>query len=326
MRAWQVSSFAEPPDLALVEREIASLRPEEALVRVAYAALNFSDLLMIRGAYQVKPGLPFTPGQEIAGTVVGAAPSCGLITGARIASKVLWGGFAEYAVVQANMAIPLPADVPLAQGATLSVSWPTAWIALFERGRLIAGEQVLVLSAAGGIGVAAVQLAKAAGARVIAATTGEKKLAFCRSLGADAVIDYSQSTWRDAVLAASNGRGVDVVVDPVGGEIGDSSVKILAWGGRLLVVGFASGEIPAIRTNRLLLRNASILGVYWNHEKDAPVVARAIDGVLAVYRAGKLRFHIDREYPFECLPEALGDLAARKILAKAILRIEPDDA
>jgi NADPH:quinone reductase len=261
MRAWQVSSIADPPMLAPAQLPVPTPREGEGLVRVAYAALNFSDLLMVRGTYQVKPPLPFTPGQEISGTVIEAGPRGGAAVGTRIAAKVLWGGFAERAVVRTDMAIPLPPNISLAEGATIPVAWPTAWIALFNRGRLVSGEQVLILAAAGGVGIAAVQLAKAAGARVIAATRGTDKLALCRSLGADIVIDYSASTWVEDVLKATDGRGADVVFDPVGGGIGDSSVKCLAWGGRLLVVGYASGQIPAIRTNRLMLRNAGVLGV-----------------------------------------------------------------
>lgn len=230
----------------------------------------------------MRPPLPFIPGQEIAGTV--SADSVRFRQGERVAGKVLWGGFAEQAVAREDMLIRLPKDVPFAEGASLPVIWPTAWIALHERARVRAGETVLVHAAAGGVGAAAVQLARAAGARVFATAGGADKLALCRELGAEEAFDYRAGPWLEPLFACTGGRGVDVVFDPVGGEITELSVKALARNGRLLIVGFAGGAIPAIKANRLLLKNASALGVYWNHDSDAALVARALDDVLALRR------------------------------------------
>lgn len=318
MKAWSMAAHGGPERLELVERPQPEPARGELRVRVAAAALNFSDLLMLRGEYQVRAPLPFVPGQEIAGTVEASADNAWR-SGERIASKVLWGGFAEQALVRANMAIRLPAQVSFSAGATLPVGWPTAWIALFDRARLQAGESVLVLAAAGGIGCAAVQLAHSAHARVIAAAGGAEKLALCRQLGADETVDYSQPDWLDQVSAMTDGRGVDVIFDPVGADIGEASLKCLARNGRLLIVGFAGGRIPALRTNRLLLRNASALGVYWSHEQDRALLERAFADLWRRHAAGELRFAAEREYPFGELPRALADLAARRTTGKCVL-------
>jgi NADPH2:quinone reductase len=286
------------------------------LVRVAAAGLNFSDLLMVGGRYQVKPPLPFIPGQEIAG-VVERCDSGAFRPGERIASKVMWGGFAEIAAVREDMAFRVPESIDLAAGATLPVVWPTAWIALFERARLQAGERVLILAAAGGTGLAALQLAKSAGAHVIAAVGSPDKFALCRQHGADEVLAYSAAGWSEPV------RGVDVLFDPVGGELTDAAMKALGRGGRVLVVGFSSGTIPAIRANRLLLKNASALGVYWSHELDKPLIERAFADLWRRHASGSLQFTADRRYPFENLPQALDDIAARRTTGKNVLTIRP---
>jgi NADPH2:quinone reductase len=312
MKAWSLAAHGGPEALAL--REIPAPQPAagQMLVNVAAAALNFSDLLMLRGTYQVKPPLPFVPGQEIAGAVE-ACPSGAFEPGERIASKVVWGGFAEQALVREDMAIRLPAAVTFADGATLPVVWPTAWIALFDRARLQRGETLLVLAAAGGTGLAALQLGKSLGARVIAAVGSPDKEEICRSHGADEVVDYSAPEWTSKI------RGVNVIFDPVGGEVGEASLKCLARNGRLLIVGFSSGQIPALRANRLLLRNASALGVYWSHEEDRPLLERAFRDLWQRHGSGSLRFEASAEYPFERLAEALGDLEARRTTGKCVL-------
>jgi NADPH:quinone reductase len=310
-----MASHGGPEDLSLTDLPPPQARPGEMIVDVRAAALNFSDLLMVRGAYQVKPPLPFTPGQEIAGTVE-ACSSGAFKPGERIASKVLWGGFAQRVLVREDMAIRLPDSVDFKVGATLPVVWPTAWIALFDRAKLRAGETVLVLAAAGGTGVAALQLAKSSGARVIAAVGGADKFAPCRSHGADEVVDYSAPDWNAKIGA------VDVIFDPVGGDTTDASLKCLARNGRLLIVGFSSGTIPALRANRLLLKNASALGVYWSHDQDAALVKRAFDDLWARHAGGQLRFGEGRAYAFEHLPQALADLGGRRTTGKCVLTME----
>jgi NADPH:quinone reductase len=318
MKAWSMAALGGPERLELVERPRPEPARGELVVRVAAAALNFSDLLMLRGEYQVRPPLPFVPGQEIAGVVDASADDAWRV-GDRIAAKVHWGGFAEQALVREEMAIRLPAQVSFSAGATLPVVWPTAWIALFDRARLQAGETVLVLAAAGGVGSAGVQLAHSARARVIAAAGGVEKLALCRALGADETVDYSQPEWLEQVSAVTGGRGADVIFDPVGADIGEASFKCLARNGRLLIVGFAGGRIPALRTNRLLLKNTSALGVYWSHEQDAALLERAFADLWRRHAAGELHFAAEREYPFGELPRALADLAARRTTGKCVL-------
>jgi NADPH2:quinone reductase len=320
MKAWRCAGAGGLQDLALAELPPPVAGAGELLVKVGAGALNFSDLLMLRGAYQVRPPLPFVPGQEIAGTV--SADTARFRQGDRVAGKVLWGGFAEQAVAREDMLIRLPQDVPFAEGASLPVIWPTAWIALYDRARIREGETVLVHAAAGGVGAAAVQLARAAGARVFATAGGADKLALCRELGAEEAFDYRAGPWLEPLLARTGARGVDVVFDPVGGEITDLSVKALARNGRLLIVGFAGGAIPAIKANRLLLKNASALGVYWSHDADAALVVRALEEVLALRGAGKIRLLIGQRYPFADLPRALADLEARRTTGKSVIMME----
>ena len=316
MNAWQVASHGGPEALTLTAVPAPAPGPGEVLVRVHAAALNFSDLLMMRDAYQVRPPLPFVPGQEIAGFVVG--PEGSPWSGRRVATKVLWGGFAELVLARESMLIGLPDDLSFEAGATLPVVWPTAWIALHERARLAPGESVLVHAGASGVGLAGIQLAKVAGARVAATAGAGPKLAAARAAGADAAFDYRDELWPDAARAFAP-AGFDAVLDPVGGEVTDASIRLLAWGGRLLVVGFASGEIPSIRANRLLLRNAAAIGVYWSHERDAALIERAVAEVLRLHAAGRIRIAARRVYPFAELPAALAEFAGRQASGKTVI-------
>jgi len=323
MRGWQMRRHGGPGEVALAEIERPRPEAGEVLVEVRAAALNFADLLMIRGAYQVAPPLPFVPGQEIAGIVAAVPEGSAFETGARVATKVLWGGFAEFACARADMLIRLPDAVTFTDGATLPVVWPTAWIALHDCARLARGETVLVHAAAGGVGLATVRLARLAGARVIALVGDSAKAAPCRDAGAEAVLEYRGGNWADEVRTLTGGRGADVVVDSVGGDATDLSLRCLARWGRLLVVGFSGGRIPEIRANRLLLRAASAHGVYWSHDHDGPRVARAVDELLRLAARGDIRFAAQRVYPFEALPQALADLAARTTVGKSVIRVGP---
>ena len=261
MRAWQSTE----PGLGKLElADVSCPRPGkgQALVKVETAALNFSDLLMIEDRYQVRPPRPFIPGQEIAGTVAAFGEGCALTLDQRVAGKVDWGGFAEYAVMRGDMAINIPDRIAADAAVALPIVYTTAMVALTESTQIKLGETVLVLAAAGGIGLAAVEIAHALGARVIAAASGADKGALAREHGADAAIDYRGGGWSKSVNALTDGRGADIIVDPVGGAATKEAMRALAWEGRLLVVGFASGEIPAIPANRLLLNRASAIGVY----------------------------------------------------------------
>jgi NADPH2:quinone reductase len=317
MKSWIVRDVTQPPEL--MEMPLPHPKPGQVLVRVAAAGLNFSDVLMTRGAYQIRPPLPFTPGQEISGIVESVSGGGAFSPGDRVATKVMWGGFAQFAVAEASWLVRVPEEVPLAEAAVLPVVWPTAWIALFARARLQAGETVLVHAAAGGVGLAATQLAVRAGARVIATAGGQDKLAHCRERGASVCIDYREDDWVEQVMQATGGKGVDVVIDPVGGDITDRSVKCLAHGARLCLVGFSSGRIPEIRANRLLLKSASALGIYWSHERDLPLIGQALDDVLAGFRHQQLHADVGGRYVFSELPRALADLQERRTFGKLVL-------
>lgn len=320
MRAWIVANTKVEAPLRWGEAPTPVPAPGRALVQVAAAALNFSDLLMVRGRYQVRPPLPFVPGQEIAGTVVATGPGSRLKPGDRVASKVDWGGFAEHALVSEAMAIAVPDGMDIAAAAALPVVYPTAHIALLHHARLAPGEWVLVHAAAGGVGLAAVEIAAANGARVIACAGGEEKAAIAREHGAAAAVDYREAAWPERVKDITGGSGPNIVFDSVGGAITEQSLKCIAWGGRLLVVGFSSGTIPAIPGNRLLLRNAAAIGVYWSHERDAELVEATVADLLALHAAGKIRPRVDTRFTLAQLPEALAALQSRRSAGKIVLR------
>lgn len=323
-RAW-VSASAGIGGLTLAQAEVAAPAADQALVRVDTAALNFSDLLMIDDRYQVRPPRPFVPGQEIAGIVVEAGPESGLQAGERIASKVNWGGFAEHVLVRGDMAVKVPPNLSSAAAAALPVVYTTAMVALCEATTIRAGETVLVLAAAGGVGLAAVEIARHLGARVIAAAGGEDKCALAREHGAHEAVDYRQEGWSDAVKSLAGADGVDVVLDPVGGAASKDSLRTLGWEGRFLIVGFASGEIPQIPANRLLLKRASAIGVYWSHDRDSAMLARVSDRLTAMARDGVIRPHIGESFAFEDLPRALAALAQRRTAGKAVLTLTSED-
>jgi NADPH2:quinone reductase len=320
MKAWIVEDTRAEQPLRWSEIAPPAPGPGQALVCVEAAALNFSDLLMVRGKYQVRPPLPFTPGQEVAGTAIAAAPGGRLTPGQRVASKVVWGGFAAQTLVSEAMAIAVPDGMSIAAAAALPVVYPTAHIALMHHARLAMGETVLVHAAAGGVGLAAVEIAAAKGARVIACVGGADKAAIAREHGAAAAIEYRDAGWPEQVKALTDGKGPDVVFDSVGGEITEQSLKCIGWGGRLLIVGFSSGAIPAIPGNRLLLRNAAAIGVYWSHERDAALVAATVADLLTLHAAGKIRPRVDTRFTLAQLPEALAALQSRQSTGKIVLR------
>jgi NADPH:quinone reductase len=320
MRAWR-SSGDGVDRLALARCPRPTPGPREAVIAVHAAALNFSDLLMLKDKYQVRPPRPFTPGQEVAGVIVTAGEASALRVSQRVASKVPWGGFAEFAVVSDAMAIALPDSVDLAIAAALPVSYVTALVALESCGRLRAGETLLVHAAAGGAGLAAVQLGCALGARVIGAAGSPGKRALAAEHGAHATIDYADHDWVDAVRTLTDGRGPDVIFDPVGGDVTVQSLSCLGWSGRLLIVGFSSGKIPALPVNRLLLKRAATIGVYWSHERDGPMIKATEARLVQMLGEGAIRPHVERRVGLEALPQALADLAARRSSGKLVLSL-----
>jgi NADPH:quinone reductase len=327
MKAWIVEDTRAEQPLRWSELPAPMPAAGQSLIRVEAAALNFSDLLMVRGRYQIRPKPPFTPGQEVAGTVISSAPGGRFKPGQRVASKVVWGGFAEQTLVTDAMAIAVPEAMPLAEAAALPVVYTTSHIALLQHGRLKPGETVLVHAAAGGVGLAAVEIARAKGARVIgtvsaAATAGgTTKAAIPQVHGAEAVLDYGKENWIDEVNRLTGGKGADVIFDSVGGDVTEGSLKCIAWGGRLLLVGFSSGTIAEIPANRLLLRNAAAIGVYWSHERDAALVDETVHDLFALYAAGKIRPHVDARFRLEDLPQAMAALQSRASTGKIVLRV-----
>ncbi len=267
MRAWQVRELGEPRDvLALAEVPDPEPGPGQVLVRVLGAAANFPDVLMCRGLYQVRPPLPFTPGIELCGEVVAAgAGVTGLAAGDRVlgGSALPAGAFGELALMNSGGILPAPDGLDDAEAAAFFITYQTGWFGLHRRARLAAGETLLVHAAAGGVGSGAVQLGKAAGARVIGVVRGEQKAEVARAMGADVVVDRLSQDFVEVVKEVTGGRGADVIYDPVGGETYARSTKCIAFEGRILVIGFASGEIPSVTLNHALIKNYSIVGLHW---------------------------------------------------------------
>jgi NADPH:quinone reductase len=325
MRAWTIREFGPFQEvLRLEEQPSPSPPPGTALIRVRTAGVNFPDLLMIAGKYQVRPPLPFIPGFETAGEVVEAPPGSGIASGDRVMCQVGHGAFCEALCAAPEDLFSIPDDMSDEQAAAFFLTYQTAWVALVHRARLRPGELLLVHGGAGGVGSAAIQLGKALGAVVVATAGGEEKAAVCRQLGADHAIDYAGQDFAAAVQEITSGRGADVILDPVGGDVFDRSTRCIAWEGRLLPIGFTSGRIPAIAANRLLLKNISVLGLYWgSYWQRAPhVVREAYAGLVELYERGSLRPLIHRLYPMEGLPEALAAVAGRRCRGKAVLAVQ----
>ena len=321
MRAWIVEQILPDGEIRLAEVPRPVPSGDQCLLQVEAAGVNFLDTLMIRGQYQVKPSLPFTPGIEVSGVVTEAGPESPYKVGDRLCAMCDYGGFAEYAIVPRIGSQKLPAEISSRDAVALPIIYPTAHLALRHRARLQAGETVLVHAGAGGVGSAAIQLAKHWGARVIATAGGPEKAALCRHLGADIAIDYSAEPLLDALRRVVGSAGVDVVVDPVGGQVAVDSLRCLAWGGRLVIVGFAGGTIAELPTNRLLLKNAGALGVYWGeYRRHHPeLVSEIFAELFELYRACVIRPLIRDVFPLAEAKRALAALAARKTVGKVIL-------
>ena len=309
---------------ALQWRELPTPEPKAGEVRIAIkaASLNFPDLLIVQGKYQFKPALPFVPGSEFAGLVdaVGEGVTK-LKVGAPVAAIAGTGGFGSHAVVNAAQVLPLPPGFDVDDGAAFAFTYGTSHHALMDRAQLKAGETVLVLGAAGGVGTAALQIAKAAGATVIAAASTDEKCALCRKLGADATLNYSTQNVRDTLKALTGGKGPDVVYDPVGGEIAEPVFRSIAWRGRYLVVGFAGGGIPALPWNLALLKGASIVGVFWGDfvKREPQANAAALTQLSQWYAQGKIKPVLDRKLPMANIREAYARMGSRQVLGKLLL-------
>jgi NADPH2:quinone reductase len=319
MKAWRVHTWGEPETMSF--EEVAAPEPGPAQVRIRNhaAGLNFFDILQVQGKYQIKPPFPFTPGAEVAGVVDAVGHGVTEFSvGDRVLSITHGGAMAEYSIGRIGMTFAIPSGMDFPEAAAFPIVYHTSYFALKERAALRAGEWLLVHAGASGVGMSAIQLGRSFGAHVIATAGSSEKLEFAKSLGAQHVVDYSDGAWIDQVKQLTGGRGADVIYDPVGGDIFDLSTKCIAPGGRLLVIGFASGRIPTIAANRILIKDIAIVGALWGtyaaaHPDYLAAAQRALAGLVQPPKP--------RCYPLDQAPSALRDLANRKILGKAALTI-----
>jgi NADPH2:quinone reductase len=321
MKAWLVEQLTPEGSMRLAELPDPVAGPGQYVIAVEAAGLNFLDSLMLQGKYQTKPALPFTPGVEAVGWIVQAGDGAPLTVGTRVTVSGQ-GGYAEKMLVEAKAALPIPSDIPAAEAVSLfGVVYGTSWHALHNRAALQAGETVLVHAAAGGVGSAAVQLAVAHGCRVLATAGGAEKVALARDLGAELAIDYTTEDWVEVVRSHTKGKHADVIFDPVGGEVGEKSMRCLAWHGRYLVIGFAAGPIPHLAANRLLLKEASALGVFWGAAvaADPGLRPHVNDALWKLYRAGKAKPVVRGRFGLSDAPAALATLAGRGSVGKVVL-------
>jgi NADPH:quinone reductase len=319
MRAILCKAFGPPESLVLEEIESPAPGPGEAVISVKAASVNFPDVLIIQNKYQVKPPLPFSPGSEVAGIVKAVGDG---VTSFKPGDPVLaittFGGFAEEVKTEARRLLPIPPGMTFADAAAFGLTYATSEHALFDRGALKHGETLLVLGAAGGVGIAAIEIGK-----LLAAASTDEKLAICRAHGADDTINYATGDLREQIKALTGAAGVDVVYDPVGGPYTEPALRSLAWRGRLLVVGFAAGEIPKIPLNLTLLKGCSIVGVFWGDftRREPQRFADAMQRLGRWYAEGKLKPHVSATFPLERAADALTMMANRQVIGKVVLTV-----
>ncbi len=322
MKAVVCKAWGLPETLVVEDLPERTAAPGEVVIDVMAAGVNFPDVLVIQNKYQFKPELPFTPGNELAGVVraVGEGVTH-LKAGDRVFAYVAHGAFAQQASVPANTVLKMSDELDFDTAAALTLTYGTSHHAVVDRAQLKAGETMLVLGAAGGVGLAAIEIGKAIGARVIAAASTDEKLAICREHGADDCINYSTEDLREGIKRLTGGKGPDVVYDPVGGGYTEPAFRSIAWRGRYLVIGFANGEIPKLPLNLPLLKGASVVGVFWGdfaRREPAHHVA-AMDELMQWHREGKIRPHISATYALADTPNALNDMASRKVTGKIVI-------
>ncbi len=323
MRAWQIHQLGDPWE-ALQLDDVPSPEPRPGQVRIAVEGtdLNFADILQCQGSYQVKLTPPFTPGMNSAGCIVAVGDGVELAIGQRVTGSTAagFGGFAEEAILEASGCVVVPDDVDAVSAVAMHVTYGTSWFALHRRGNLQPGETVLVLAAAGGVGSSAVQMAKAHGCFVLAAAGGAEKVQVCRDLGADVAIDYASEDLYQRVMDETAGRGVDVVYDPVGGDYFDIARRLVAWEGRLLVVGFAAGRIPQAPMNHVLVKNYSLVGVHMGGYRvaDPTPFAQCYEELYELLRSGSIEPLVSQHLGLHDLPAGLKDLADRKTTGRVV--------
>ena len=323
MKAIQCVEWGTPDKLVLAELPLPEPGLGQVRIRIAAAGVNFPDALIVQKKYQIQPKLPFVPGTEVAGTIDAVGEEVKhLQVGDRVIAFVGVGAFAEFVCAPAALAIAIPDGVSDDVAAAFTLTYATSHHALFDRGQLKAGETLLVLGAGGGVGLAAVELGKIAGARVIAAASSAGKLAAAKEHGADELIDYAATDLRTVIKEMTNGNGADVIYDPVGGPGTEAAVRSLAWRGRLLVVGFAQGEIPQIPANLLLLKGASAVGVFWGDfaKREPKANFAMLKELFAWLKEGKLKPHVSRVASLADVPRVLDDLLQRRVIGKVVIR------
>ena len=325
MRALVCNAYGPPEDLSIEELDDPVPGPNQVVVDVAAAGVNFPDVLVVAGRYQVKTPPPFVPGNEAAGVVSSVGDGVSFFRkGDRVIIATRGGAFAEKCVADEHTTIPIPAGLDFERAAGFSVTYGTSYHALKQSARLQPGETVLVLGAAGGVGTTAVEIAKAMGARVIAAASTDEKCDFTRSFGADETINYSEQPLKEAVKALTDDRGVDVVYDPVGGDLAQQAYRSLAWHGRYLVIGFASGAIPDFAANIALLKEASVIGVWWGTwaMRNPRLARRNMAELSALVADGKLRPRVTQTYPLDRFADAFAAITERRAQGKIVLTMD----
>jgi len=323
MKAVLCHRYGTPDDLRLDDLPQPRAGDGEVVVKVAAAALNFFDTLIIAGKYQIKPDFPFSPAAEFAGVVheIGAGVS-GWKTGDRVLSYASHGAAREYVVAKASRLVRIPDNLDFERAAGLSVTYGTTIHALKDRAHLQPGETLAVLGAAGGVGLAAIEIGKSMGARVIACTSSDEKGEFAKKHGADEIVNYGRDDLRDALKKIGGKHGIDVIYDSVGGPYAEPALRSIAWKGRYLVIGFAAGDIPKIPLNLVLLKGCDIVGVHWGAfvEREPEMQAAAMADIVRWSAEGKLSAHVHAVYPLADTARAIKDIAARKVMGKAVLR------
>ncbi|MFZ6640688.1 NADPH:quinone oxidoreductase family protein [Undibacterium sp. TC4M20W] len=314
------------PDTLVIE-DLADLvpAPGQVAINVKAAGVNFPDVLIIQNKYQFKPELPFTPGSELSGIVYAVGDGVSHVkVGDKVIAFIGNGAFAQQVVAPANAVMPMPTGMDFDVAAAITLTYGTSHHAVVDRAQLKAGETMLVLGAAGGVGLAAIEIGKALGARVIAAASTDEKLDICKQHGADVTINYSNQDLREAIKAATDGKGPDVIYDPVGGIYAEPAFRSIGWRGRYLVVGFANGEIPKLPLNLTLLKGASLVGVFWGEfaKREPKANLAAMRELMSWLHEGKIKPHISGRYALKDTPAALNDLAARKVTGKIVIQPE----
>jgi len=322
MRAMVATRWGEPSDLQLQELPDPEPRSGEVAIDVRAIGCNFFDILMVQGKYQLRPPLPFSPGGEIAGVVRAIGPDVqDLAKGDRVFAMLGWGGYASVALAPALAVTRMPDAMPFEHGAAFGIVYQTSYFALVYRANLRPGETLLVHAAAGGVGLAAVQIGRALGARVLATAGSPQKLEIAKAHGAEEAYDYSTPDWVERVKAATGGCGADVIYDPVGGDIFDLSTKCIAFSGRLLVIGFTSGRIPSIQANRILLKNIAIVGLHWGayRQHDPEKIPQAMHALFQLYERGAVTPVVSSTRPLREAAAALEEIASRRSVGKVLL-------